>query len=61
MARGEFEETSSFAIATGPYMSMGVEGEMARVSIASLLEGAGLSDIPAPPSIMGVSVSASMA
>jgi hypothetical protein len=41
MAHGGIKEANAFSIAIGPATSMGVEGEMTRVSIASLLEGAG--------------------
>ena len=41
MARWESREAFAFSIPFGPSTSIGVEGEMARVSVASLLEGAG--------------------
>lgn len=41
MAHGGIKEANAFSIAIGPATSMGVEGEMTRVSITSLLEGAG--------------------
>ena len=47
MAVGGFKGAPAFSIPTGPSTSIGAEGEMARVSIASLLEGAG------PPVVAG--------
>src|SRR3569623_784377 len=41
MAHGGFRGAPAFSIPSGPATSIGAEGEMARVSIASLLEGAG--------------------
>lgn len=41
MTQGGIKEATTFSIAIGPAASDGVEGEMARVSIASLFEGAG--------------------
>jgi hypothetical protein len=48
MAHGGITEASAFSIPAGPATSIGVEGEMARVSIASLLEGAGPAVVATP-------------
>jgi hypothetical protein len=50
MAVGGLKEAPAFSIPTGPFTSIGAEGEMARVSIASLLEGAGSPIVAAPDS-----------
>jgi hypothetical protein len=50
MALGGIKEASAFSISSGPAASIGVEGEMARVSMASLLEGAGLPVAAVPDS-----------
>lgn len=50
MAVGGFKGAPAFSIPTGPSTSIGAEGEMARVSIASLLEGAGSPVVAAPDS-----------
>jgi hypothetical protein len=48
MAVGGFKEAPAFSIPTGPSTSIGAEGDIARVSIASLLEGAGSPIVAAP-------------
>lgn len=41
MAHGGIKEATAFSIPIGPFTPSGVEGEMTRVSIASLLDGGG--------------------
>jgi hypothetical protein len=48
MAVGEFQGAPAFSIPTSPFAFIGAEGEMARVSIASLLEGAGTPTVSGP-------------